>query len=360
MLSIDFVNGSRVTDGVFRVNFQVYTAAASLGLDVHWIECIDPSISDSRYTGGETVRGRSFPVSEIEQGINRLWTFPHRLKRRASDRVFLGDPTFVRLSRGSMAARTIIRVNDLRPLTRYSDRSSARWMFRYAVPRLRQSRRIVVYTDYLRKQLSEIPGLRDRIYVLRPHIEVDRKEADHHLRAALDRRSRTEPLTVLYVATDRPYKNIRFFLELAKSLENDSEPRFHFLLLSHPGPSLEAALREVDPANVSLVALAPDIEEFYQQADILAFPSLYEGFGLPLLEAMSRGLPVIANDLEPMREIVGQGGALLPPGDHERWKAHIRSLADSRPYRDESMRAIKRAQEYSYSRFVAGVPGLFD
>jgi glycosyltransferase involved in cell wall biosynthesis len=49
----------------------------------------------------------------------------------------------------------------------------------------------------------------------------------------------------------------------------------------------------------------------YRDADIISFPSTYEGFGMPILEGQAAGRPVLTSDLEPMRSVAGQGGALL-------------------------------------------------
>ncbi len=360
MPSIDFVNGSRETDGIFRVNFQVFEAANRIGFGGRWIECIDPSNSDGRFRGGENVWGSQLPIPALEQGYNRFVTFPRIFARRKSDWIFLGDPTFVPLIGRSDRRRSLLCVHDFRHLTAFSDRPSARWMYRYASDRLDRADRLVAHTEFLRDQLERMGLPRQKIYVVPPHAEVSRQVGEKHLPLTADRLETDQELTVLYVATDRPYKNLRFFLDLAKELESDSDPKFRFVLVSRVGPGLQAELDACERSNLTVVSWVPEVEEFYWSSDILAFPSLHEGFGLPLLEAMSHGLPVIANDIEPLREVVGAGGALVPVSDRTSWANRIRQWGRISAYRSAANAALDRAQMFSYDHFEAGVRGLFE
>jgi glycosyltransferase involved in cell wall biosynthesis len=66
-----------------------------------------------------------------------------------------------------------------------------------------------------------------------------------------------------------------------------------------------------------------------REATALTFPSTYEGFGLPIAEAMAIGCPVIASNVTAMPEVVGPAGILLDPGDRDAWTAAMaRVLAD--------------------------------
>lgn len=360
MAKLEIVNASRRTDGVFRVNFQLYRALHALGADVRWVECIDPSFDDGRFAGDVTLTGWKIPLTTVEQGVNRAWRFPALLRKYPSDVVLLGDPTLVRAVRANRSGRTFVRVHDLRPLTQYSDRASARWMFRYALPRLRGADRVIVHTETLRSQLANLPGLGSKVVVLPPHAEVGAGTGSAHLTLAQERRRRAERLSVLYIAADRPYKNIRFFLALAKALERDSDPGYDFTLVSRGGPALERELAAADRPNVTVVSYVSNVTDLYRNADVLAFPSLHEGFGLPLLEAMSYGMPVVANDLEPMREVVGNGGALLRPGDTEAWVRVLGSWTEESQYRAAAEAALDRAQVFSYERYVQRVPSVLE
>jgi len=81
------------------------------------------------------------------------------------------------------------------------------------------------------------------------------------------------------------------------------------------------------------------------------FPSLYEGFGLPILEAMACGTPVIASNVSSIPEVAGDAAALIPPDDPEEWKDAIEILLDNPILRKElSEKGIERARAFSWQK----------
>jgi glycosyltransferase involved in cell wall biosynthesis len=358
--SIAFVSGSKQSEGIFRGNFQVFEALRSQGAIARWVQCVDPGNMDDQFRGGETIVGWRFPVRSLEMGMNRLWAFPRRLGNRTEDRVYLGDPTFLRLARGPLASRIIVRVHDLRPLTPYGDRIGTRWMFRYALPLLNRVRRVAVYTEFMRRELEESWALPEPPYVLSPHTSILRATGEAHLRTSEDRITGPGTVRVLYVATDRPYKNLEHFFSLARSLARLTRPQFRFVLVSRLRASTADALRRDPIPNLEVIPFAEDLGAIYWNSDILAFPSLYEGFGLPLLEAMSNGMPVVSTDRDPMREVVGAGGTLVAAEDHRGWVESLQSLGEASAYHRAGVRALERADEFSPGRFLKKLPGLLE
>ena len=94
-----------------------------------------------------------------------------------------------------------------------------------------------------------------------------------------------------------------------------------------------------------------DVVTLMQAAGALMQPSLYEGFGLPVLEAMACGCPVVASDIAPFREVTGGAAVLAPPGDVAHWAAAIADLIAS-PERRQSLadRGLDRARAFSWDR----------
>lgn len=104
---------------------------------------------------------------------------------------------------------------------------------------------------------------------------------------------------------------------------------------------------------VSMTELADE----YVRADTLAFPSLYEGFGIPIVEAMTAGLPVVASTATCLPEIVRDAGLLAHPDDLETWTAHLTNLA-SDPALREKLAALGLARAGDFSWDVSAATAL--
>lgn len=92
-----------------------------------------------------------------------------------------------------------------------------------------------------------------------------------------------------------------------------------------------------------------EMSALYAGADLLAYPSLMEGFGIPIIEAMACGCPVVTSDVEPMAGIAGRAGMLVQPEDAQSILGALRSVLSDRDLRGElSARGILRAKEFSW------------
>lgn len=160
---------------------------------------------------------------------------------------------------------------------------------------------------------------------------------------------------VLLVGTLEPRKNLP--VAIAAFARTRKQTDAQLLVVGRQGPLAADAFRaaagsgvESDVHFLGAVAEA-DLAVLYSHASVFAFPSLYEGFGLPLLEAMACGAPVVSSDAGSMREVVGDAGLLLPPDDVERWAgAFGRLLTDERLAADLRQRGFGRSAQFTWQR----------
>ena len=92
-----------------------------------------------------------------------------------------------------------------------------------------------------------------------------------------------------------------------------------------------------------------DLSLLYNAADVLAFPSRYEGFGLPVLEAMACGTPVVCSNATSLPEVAGHTALLVPPNDPEALAAALKQvLTDETLYQALREKGLKRAAQFSW------------
>jgi glycosyltransferase involved in cell wall biosynthesis len=145
---------------------------------------------------------------------------------------------------------------------------------------------------------------------------------------------------LLYVGNRKPQKNLARLVQAFARLQESSA--LHLMLTGEPEPKL-IALAQRDGVHDRLVFLGPvpdkELPKIYRGAVALVFPSLYEGFGLPPLEAMACGTPVVSSLATSLAEVVGDAALVIDPLD-------VDSIADGidRVVRDESLRSDLRAR----------------
>jgi glycosyltransferase involved in cell wall biosynthesis len=134
---------------------------------------------------------------------------------------------------------------------------------------------------------------------------------------------------------------------------------WRLVLAGGRGFGAEETLREVEASprrgdiEVADHVSAARLATLYATASIFAFPSLDEGFGIPILEAMANGLPAITSNRSAMPEVVGDAGLMVNPEDEEEVGAALRRLAGDAELRAElGVRGRERAREFSWEKAV--------
>ncbi|MGZ6298775.1 MAG: glycosyltransferase family 4 protein [Parachlamydiaceae bacterium] len=125
-------------------------------------------------------------------------------------------------------------------------------------------------------------------------------------------------------------------------------------------PGLDSTLRDIRKRNngikITLAGYLTDSEimSLYEEADIFVYPSLYEGFGLPVLEAMACGCPIVASNVFSLPEVVGEAGMLVDPYDVDMIARALSAVLENDELKREmSRKGIEQAQKFSWER--AGV-----
>jgi glycosyltransferase involved in cell wall biosynthesis len=161
----------------------------------------------------------------------------------------------------------------------------------------------------------------------------------------------------LHVGTLQPRKNLGTLVEAWSLLRARMEQPPQLLLAGRRGwlyGPLLASIREQgleDYIRFADYVGRDDLPALYSGALALTFPSLYEGFGLPPLEAMSCGTTVLASTASSIPEVVGDAALLLDPRDPDAWASAVELLLGNQAMRSElSQRGLARASQFTWER----------
>ena len=156
---------------------------------------------------------------------------------------------------------------------------------------------------------------------------------------------------VLYVGRCSPHKNVVTLVRAWSELPADLRRRYALVLAGGDASLFRGAAdaRGVDAIIPGFVQDA-DLPGLYGGATIMTFPSLYEGFGLPPLEAMSSGTPVIVSNATSIPEVVGNAAKLVDPLDTHAWAKALVDLLEN----DEALRRLTAAYGQEHCQWLPG------
>lgn len=318
------------------------------------IDALEPRLAETERL---TIMGRTVPAIASNPSLRIVWEqtglplsgLAHRLN------VFHGPLNVVPLA---MRTPKVVTVHDLAFLKFPDQLPRARRAYLLAATRLsaRTADRIIAVSRNTADDLMHWLDLpHDRVAVIpeAPSPRIQRVEGTSlnvfRMRFEVDR-----PY-ILAVGTLEPRKNLDFFLRVFASV-SDRIP--HQLVLVGPEgwmtESFHQTLLDLKLGDrVRLTGFVSDAElgGWYSGADVFVFPSIYEGFGLPAVEAMTCGVPILASDASCFPEVIGDAGMLVPPTDFEGWADALLRLVLDRDLNEAfRRRSLEQGRTYSWDR----------
>lgn len=171
---------------------------------------------------------------------------------------------------------------------------------------------------------------------------------------------------VFCVAGSDPTKNVGVLVEAFATLPADLRNRFDLILAGDvcKREDIRAAIaRRGLGAQVKLVGLLSDADlvTYYQQATVFVFPSLYEGFGLPVLEAMGCGCPVICSNASSLPEVAGEAAVLVDPRRTDQLTQELARVLESIELQlSLRERALARSKEFVWERTAKQTVAVYE
>lgn len=222
---------------------------------------------------------------------------------------------------------------------------------KYCLKKLSKVEAIITISEFSKKEIINLLGLSPaKIHVT--YLGVDQK--------FMPGEKGMEGLPkeyVLFLGNLEPRKNLQTLLRAYQSLPGNLRERYPMVIAGASGwhtQELKKALHLIqDREKPILTGYVPQqlLPDLYRGASLFVYPSFYEGFGLPVLEAMACGIPVVASNTSSLPEVVGETGILINPYDADELRDAIgKVLEDPGQRKEMSERGLERAKLFSWDK----------
>jgi glycosyltransferase involved in cell wall biosynthesis len=287
------------------------------------------------------------PPMSLFNPLEQLW-MPWHLLGRTGDLFFCPGINPPALSPKPFA----LVVHDLIPFTFPEETSTLKRLYYQTILRLavRRARLVLTVSEFSKNEIV------DQFDVHPDRVAVVQNGVSDHFQPTGDAYDPGYPY-LLYVGNTRPHKNVKAAIHgFARS---GVSSRLRLLLSGTPSADLQAAARLCGVEDrVEFASFIPEDElpGYYRGAHALVHPSLHEGFGLPILEALACGTPVVASNATAIPEVTGEAALLFDPTDVDEIAEAIQRVVEEEALRETlRRRGLKRAAEFSWDEVARRV-----
>ncbi|EKF84902.1 glycosyltransferase family 1 protein [Methanobacterium formicicum] len=298
--------------------------------------------------------------------IHKIVIYPHRVKKSLDGNadlthIFSQEETYL-LNRIDFKTPKIATCLDIIPLLSEENTQMSMKFLKYSMEGMKKADKIITISDHTKRDIIQhldIPSEMietvhlgvDPYFQLMPPVKLQEIRQKYNLPEKF----------ILYVGSEQPRKNFNTVVKAFHSLKEkynldemklvkvgkpqigESDRKILFDLLDDLNITSEVFFMDYVPEE--------DLPAFYNLADLFVYPSLYEGFGLPPLEAMACGTPVVTSNTSSLPEVVGDAGIMVDPLDEEALASAMhRILSDEELQCELRERGISRARDFSWQK----------
>jgi glycosyltransferase involved in cell wall biosynthesis len=268
-------------------------------------------------------------------------------------------------------ARTLLTVHDL-SFMHYPECADAnlRAYLNKAVPRsVHRADLILADSQSTKDDLVELLGVEpDRVEVLYPGVEERfRPIEDQALLEQVRQRYNLPSRFILGLGTLQPRKNFVRLIEAFASVQIGKYASLHLVIAGGRGWLYEDIFAAVERLGLEGKVVFPgfvadeDLPALYNLAELFVFPSLYEGFGLPPLEAMACGTPVVTSNASSLPEVVSGAGLMVEATDEEALAEAMKRALDDRALREKMIiKGLEQAKNFTWEKSALKLLSLYE
>ncbi|MFN3704671.1 MAG: glycosyltransferase family 4 protein [Thermoflexales bacterium] len=303
--------------------------------------------------------GRRASLRTMGLYLSRWLRYPLALRKVQADVYHIVDNSYGHLALFLDPRRTVVTSHGGTPRSwrRWNPEGPAMWVFDLAFRGMLRASRIVIVSEYAKRELlAEARYPPERIHVVHHGIDERfrpiREEERRRVRAQFLRSGETALL--LHVGHCAPRKNVEGVLQ-ATALLRQRGAAVRLLQVGGTFTPVQRYLVETLGIGeaVTQIPHVPNAElpALYAAADVFVFPSFYEGFGIPLIEAMACGTPMVCSDWKLFHEVCGDAALFADPHNPQAIADAIaRVLSDPALAEELRQRGLERAKRFTWER----------
>lgn len=318
-------------------------------------------------SGGRLLNGK-IGGAGLRMRLSRYLLYPWQARSHKADINHVVDHGYAHLLQVLDPDKTVVTAHDLIPLLAWNGRIPGMTyphrprLGEYSLRFLRKARYVFAVSESTKKDLIEHCGCSpDRIRVIYYGLHTSFRVFGprERTRVRRDLGLPDETVKLILITGRQSYKNHPVCLQVLRRIQAESQDRVAMVRVGRSTAEWEAALGATGTRqSVISIPFLPHnrMVDLYNSVDCLLFPSLYEGFGWPPLEAMACGAPVVTSNVASLPEVVGEAGLMREPGDVEGLAASVRAVLEDADLRKNlTERGLVRARSFTWERHATQV-----
>jgi len=298
------------------------------------------------------------PFERFRNYYERYLLYPRKVKNLRSDIFHIIDHTYSYLLDNIDQKKTVVTCHDLILFNLMEGQfeghrapALASYLFKKAITHIKKAAKIISISENTKKDLIKYLNIPSEKIVtvhngVNPIFFKEISQNESYLK-------KSDSFTILQIGRSKFYKNVEGIIKSISQVDKNIRHKIQLLKVGGHFTKKEKDLTKelglVSQVTVLPYVPAEKLPSVYRSAHVLLFPSLYEGFGLPPIEAMASGIPVISSDRASLPEVCGDAAIYVNPLDHKEMALKIEQvLTDAELRKNLIEKGLKRAKIFTW------------
>jgi len=207
----------------------------------------------------------------------------------------------------------------------------------------------------------------DKIEIVHPGIDIESysKKYEKEYLEKIRKKYKLPLEYILYLGTIEPRKNIERIVKAFKNYKKEVKDDLKLVIVGNKGWKYDNIMKLIESMGTDIIITGYIDEEdkipIYKLAQFFTFPSLYEGFGMPVLEAMAAGVPVVTSNVSSLPEVAGDAAILVDPlSEDEILEAYKKILSDKQLQREMIEKGLEQAKKFQWKKSVEVLEKVYE